>query len=161
MANAGKGTRRYVKPSSIKHVRGFDRAYRGRWYCVVKLYLLASSRIEKFEHAGRRIWEAMYRNQEGFEEHTENNLILRKLQQKRQAAVTLAFRQVSKEENKRVRDRYRALKGIGKLVRAINKFDALYFGDLLMDADHLGIEIFGSKKAAQLRTFCEMDPGGR
>ncbi|KAJ3454339.1 hypothetical protein MRS44_018233 [Fusarium solani] len=150
MANAGESTERYLKPSSVKRVWRFAPAYRGRCCCVVKLYLLMSSRIEKFERAERRIWEAMHRNQEGFEEYMENNLTLEKLRRQRQAAVTAALRQVPKAENKRGRDRYRAFKSIRRLVRAIKESDAVYSSGLLMDADNLGIEIFGSGKAAQM-----------
>ncbi|RSL44251.1 hypothetical protein CEP54_014759 [Fusarium duplospermum] len=153
MANAGKSTERYLKSSSVKRARRFDRAYRGRWRYVVKLYLLMSSRIEKLKHVERRIWKAMHRDQGEFELYMENNLLLKKLRQQRHA-VTLAIRRGRQGENKRGRDRHRAWKGFQRLARAIKKSDAVYFIDLFVDADDLGIEIFGPKKATQMRSFC-------
>lgn len=149
MANAGKSTERYLKSSSVERARRFDRAYRGRWCYAVKLYLLMSSRIEKLEHVERRIWKAVHRDQGGFEVYMENNVILKKLLQQRHA-VTLAIRRGRQGENRRGRDRHRAWKGFQRLVRAIRKSDAVYFIDLLVDADDLGIEIFGLEKAAKM-----------
>ncbi|RTE68216.1 hypothetical protein BHE90_017407 [Fusarium euwallaceae] len=161
MANAGESTERNLEPSSVKRVRRFASAYRGRCRYAVKLDSFMSSRIEKFERAERRIWEAVHRNQEGFKEYMENNLTLKKLRRQRQVTVTAALRQVLKAENKCGRDRYYALRRFRRLVRTTEESDTVYFSDLPMDAGDLGIDIVGSGKAAQARSLGGMDPGGR
>ncbi|RSL81725.1 hypothetical protein CEP52_017131 [Fusarium oligoseptatum] len=115
------------------------------WVCFIFLHDM--KRIKKLEHAERQYGKQCTEIRRDLKCIWKNNLILKKLRQQRHAA-TLDLRRRWQGENKRGRDRHRALKGTQRLVRAIKKSDAVYFIDLFMDADNLGIEIFGPEKTA-------------